>query len=352
MSRPVRHAASRPAVEAREWFVRMLDEDAGQDDFAAWTQWLESDPRNRLAYEEVSDLWQLAGQAVKPVAEAPALRADEYDPRSSVSAWRRRKPRLRLIVGAAVAVAAVAVAVVALPPLWRQQLDEAQQFATRQGEHIQAHLADGSAIQLGAATALQVQYGARRRDIGLPRGEALFKVAHDLKRPFVVTTPLGAITAVGTAFNVDVRTDSVVLYVAEGVVSVAPAVDGVAAHGSPLRITAGEQLKMRFADGRVHAEQDVSAPPPAWQEGRLEYRNESLALVLEDVNRYARRPIIITDQQIGELRYTGTVRLDATDAWAFGLAAAFPLSVRQDQDGLLLERRSEKPAAQPKGTAT
>jgi transmembrane sensor len=198
-------------------------------------------------------------------------------------------------------------------------------------------------VRLGAATSVQVQFQRGRRNVGLPRGEALFKVAHDKSRPFIVHTPLAAVTAVGTAFNLDVQTDQVVLYVNEGKVDVdlgpAAADPRYRRTRAPLRVVAGDRLKMYMREGRLVAVQEAMAPPPAWQSGRLEYRDEPLSTILEDVNRYAPRPIILADPGIGQLKFTGTVRLDATEAWAFGLPAAFPVTVNARPDGLLLQKK-------------
>ncbi|MEH3160166.1 MAG: FecR domain-containing protein [Sphingomonas taxi] len=65
-------------------------------------------------------------------------------------------------------------------------------------------LDDGSTVTLGAQTVLTVGFTRERRQLALERGEALFEVAHDRSRPFVVQTPFGAVTAVGTAFDVAV----------------------------------------------------------------------------------------------------------------------------------------------------
>jgi len=51
-----------------------------------------------------------------------------------------------------------------------------------------------------------------RRSVILGRGEALFEVAHDSARPFVVIAGNGSITAVGTTFDVRKDADRVVCY--------------------------------------------------------------------------------------------------------------------------------------------
>ena len=45
----------------------------------------------------------------------------------------------------------------------------------------------------------------------------------------------------------------------------------------------------------------------SWRSGRLAFRIEQLAQVLEDVNRYSQKRIVIADADIGDFEITGTV---------------------------------------------
>ena len=83
-------------------------------------------------------------------------------------------------------------------------------------------LADGSELQLGPNTLLQVDLGDARRSVELVRGEAYFKVAKDPARPFFVQANAFAVRAVGTEFAVSRRKREVIVTVAEGSVRVAP----------------------------------------------------------------------------------------------------------------------------------
>jgi ferric-dicitrate binding protein FerR (iron transport regulator) len=56
--------------------------------------------------------------------------------------------------------------------------------------------------QIDELLALRVRLEDLRREVDLGRGEALFQVAHDLRRPFRVHTRAGLVEAVGTQFNV------------------------------------------------------------------------------------------------------------------------------------------------------
>jgi transmembrane sensor len=320
-------ADTKVAAEAREWFVRLLDDDVSADEIALWQAWLARSPAHRAAYDRVTDAWTLGGgKAERPtIAE---LAGDRYDGSASVAEWRE-KPR-RPVLRPALIAASLAVAVLGAAATFNVVAPggEAQAITTARAEHKAAALADGSRVQVGAMTGVQVRLSDQRREIKLDRGEAFFQVARDESRPFVVKTPFGAVTAAGTAFNVDVGAEQLCITVSEGVVVVRPS--GLFAR--PVRVEAGQRL-VADASGVT-----VAAAPSqvTWTQGRLEYRGEPLRAVIEDVNRYAEHPVVLRDPALGELAYTGTVRLDATGDWAAGLPAAFPLKVAQGEGGVVV----------------
>ena len=94
-----------------------------------------------------------------------------------------------------------------------------QRYATDIGEQYRTALADGSLVELNTATRVAVDLTPEERDIHLRKGEAVFEVAKDPSRPFVVKTPLADVRAIGTVFAV--RTENgLEVAVSEGVVSV------------------------------------------------------------------------------------------------------------------------------------
>jgi transmembrane sensor len=312
------------AAEAREWFVRLLDDDVSADEIALWQAWLARSPAHREAYDRVTDAWSLGGAGERPTHAE--LAQDRYDGSVPVAQWSgklRRAVFRPAAIAASLAVAVLGGAAVfnALPA------GEAQAITTARAQHKQTRLADGSKIAVGAMTGVQVRMSERRREIQLDKGEAFFNVAHD-GRPFVVRTPFGAVTAEGTAFNVDVSDGQLCLTVTEGMAVVQPS----GLFTKPVRVAAGQRLVVNAAGAVVAA----TAAPVTWRQGRLEYRGEPLSAVIEDVNRYAEHPIVLRDPTVGQLAYTGTVRLDATGDWAQGLPAAFPLDVAQGEGGVIV----------------
>src|SRR5690606_1132157 len=93
-------------------------------------------------------------------------------------------------------------------------------YSTAIGEHRSLALADGSTVDLNSRTRIRVRYDERERRIELVEGQALFGVAKDAARPFVVESNGTRIRAVGTQFDVYKRRSGTRVTVIEGTVAV------------------------------------------------------------------------------------------------------------------------------------
>jgi transmembrane sensor len=104
-------------------------------------------------------------------------------------------------------------------------------------------------------------------------------------------------------------------------------------------VSAGEQTTA--ADAGIEAA--VRSPDPAaatsWQTGRLAFRLEPLRYVLEDVNRYATKPIVAGDEEVASLRITGTVAGDNVEGWIASLQSVFGIQAVEERDRVVLRRK-------------
>lgn len=179
----------------------------------------------------------------------------------------------------------------------------ATEYAAGHAERRVIHLADGSTVTLAADSRVAVRLSAGRRDLRLLQGEALFDVAHDRQRPFVVATAHGEVRAVGTAFDVTLRQGDASVAVVEGVVEIAlPSTAGATAEPIVKRASKGEQVAFgtatRAGQSIGFISQSAAADPTsitAWTRGKLVFRGEPLAQVVATINRYATDQLRITD---------------------------------------------------------
>lgn len=230
-------------------------------------------------------------------------------------------------------------------------------FETGVGEQRSVSLSDGSIVQLNTATRIQTRVSKESRDIRLLNGEALFKVAPDRSRPFQVKAGNVAILAVGTQFNVyqvDGRTKVSVL---EGRVRVAAAADkpsGAPApalptaliHASAPALTsapilaAGQEVEVS-GDGRAvqRASPDV-ANAAAWVQRRVVFKQEPLANVVAQFNRYRKSPQLrIADPALAARQYSGTFDVDDPSSFQDVLSNERDVVLERTGDEIVIRAR-------------
>ncbi len=211
------------------------------------------------------------------------------------------------------------------------------------GQHRELTLPDGSTVTVGARSAISAQFSDSTRSIRLDSGEAYFTVAHEDARPFVVRAGEGSITAVGTEFNVQQIAGRVVVTVVEGSVQVAsipatPRTEEIATASTPPRATAFPVTRVQAGEQLVYGEalSPVRAVNPAtavtWRAGHLKYLGQPLKYVIPDVQRYSRKRLVIADEAVGQLGFTGTVFEEDVEDWLEGLETSLPIEVVATDD--------------------
>jgi transmembrane sensor len=209
-------------------------------------------------------------------------------------------------------------------------------------------LPDNSVVKLGALSSLSINFTSAARYLVLEGGEALFTVEHDAARPFVVQAGSVRIKAVGTQFNVRRAEESTFVAVKEGVVEVTQErmpPNTISASADParrpsteiIRVVAGEQALAEHSELPLKLTAIAPQTVATWQEGRLEFVDESLRTVIATVNRYSRREIVLTDSAaLGDLRFTGIVMESRIDDWVDAIQEVFPLRASGAGKGAIL----------------
>jgi transmembrane sensor len=325
--------------EAAAWIWRMESGSASGVDPEGFEAWLRQDPRHRRAVDELSKVWGALDGLARSQQRAetlPPLTATEPRP-----AALHRRPLW--FAAAAGLVAAIAAAI------WFGKGSETQVLATAVGQHRSAVLADGTIVSLNTNTIVETNIGRHSREIYLRKGEAHFEVAPDRSRPFLVHAGDAVVQAVGTEFEVRVRTDRHVdVLVTEGRVEVQPDApspearvttnghDASAAVASIRAVSAGEALSTATTNYPViPVSPEQLSSQLAWREGAVVFDSEPLAEAIAEIQRYTDSPIIISDPGIATLPVGGRFKTDDLQGFLDGLQAALPVTIRRTADGIV-----------------
>lgn len=301
-------------LTAADWAAR-ADRGLSEAEAADLAAWLAGDPRRAGAYMRMTAV--LAGTEARTTAPVDAQDLNRRQ-------W--------LVAGGALAASIVGGGV------WFG-LNRPAVYETRKGEKRVVALRDGSTITLNTATRVEVRYSKAQRRLRLVSGEALFDVAKDASRPFVVRAGAVSVRAVGTSFTVaSGAREPVKVLVREGVVEVA-------------RSGASRTQAMRLAANTRALIEDAAVPPViarvestevnrelAWREGRLVFAGESLSQAAAQFARYSDTRIVVTDPVLAGSGVAGV--FDANDPVGFAQAVAGSLDARAEvREGQVLVTR-------------
>lgn len=365
------------AEAAAEWFVDFSAGDVVPHRLAEFNRWLRTSPQHVHAYLRVAAFWEeadllklapeelerltqqiVAGAEIVPLrtaARTVATAADESiraptaaAPVAESSAHPRRMTR-RFAIAACVAMCGVLAGTV----FWLRDTPGVT-YATETGEQRTLTLADGSVVQLNSQSRLRVAFDEAVRSVELLEGQALFEVAKNPARPFVVVSGSTSVRAVGTQFDVYRKTGATVVTVLEGRVAVSSGATGGSAAAVPadvakagavahtvdsaLLLSAGEQVvvtpKAVLAPRRANVEVAT-----AWTQKRLVFEAAPLSEVAAEFNRYSRRQLIIEDAQLSDVRITGEFASTSLDHMVEFLQQRFAVNVDAQSDQIRISRR-------------
>lgn len=356
--------------EAGAWLIR-LDGDCAPsaEELASLREWLERSPVHREQLSSLADFW--GKMNVLTELAVPLGRLDGGTNRGHVLSPRRAIPQYAR-TGFAAAVIVIGIGIAAA--IWSrpdQLLSGNGLYATAIGQQQSTTLADGSVVLLNTNSQFKVDFGDRYRNVRLLQGEAHFTVTRDSERPFRVYAGNGRVQAVGTAFSVYLKDNSVDVTVTEGRVSLAsvnrattnqllerqapPDRDQSSGSNAIVEsgaietlgtIKAGESASIRSAPdteniSTINAIETVAAQEMAkrlsWREGMLTFSGDPLDVVVDEISRYTTVSIEFSDPAVKATRIGGRFPIGETDAMFDALEANFGLQVtRLSHDRVLL----------------
>jgi transmembrane sensor len=316
--------------QAVDWVLLLNEPSATESDFGAWQAWLNESPDHARTFSEVQDTWRRSASVARVTTDQPT--PTQSKPRREARYTLRR----RLFIDAAAATAAIGVLAIGIAKFISHDSKAIEQIvSTKTGEIHSMQLDDGSRIILGPQSQLAIRFAAHTRQLTMARGEAQFMVAHDSTRPFTIRTAQGSVIAVGTEFTVRSSPTRLTVSVTEGTVR-CDSLIGITAL-TPVLLTAGHRMVLERAVIDVTTI-GRSMPALGWERGHLEYQDDPLGVVIEDINRYSTTKIVLADPALAELRYSGTVFSDSLDGWLASIPKVFPVHVERRSGEYILSR--------------
>jgi ferric-dicitrate binding protein FerR (iron transport regulator) len=171
------------------------------------------------------------------------------------------------------------------------------------GKNYSFELADGSKVWMNAASELKfpLLFTRPERNVEL-KGEAYFKVAHQVKQPFVVRVNGLSVKALGTEFNIkSYNNEQTCIALVTGSVIIENA------RGQQIVLSPGESVVVENGNSSLHAQKFDETIVLGWMQGLYFFRNEKLQQIAVVAQRWFDVPVKLNDPALGDLHFSGAL---------------------------------------------
>jgi transmembrane sensor len=302
--------------EAVRWLMalRQTSSRTPADIRQAFEQWLSADPEHRRAFETCRRDWEI----LEPLQDVYGP-CRETSHLYSISGAGRTKLRWAWSVG----IAATLATLVTLGVIAMERFGTAMETvaATQVAEQKTLTLEDGTRIDVNGRSRLRVRYQRAQRMIQLDEGEALFDVATDAGRPFVVQAGIGAIRVVGTAFQVTRDESRISVAVLRGQVRV----ERTTAPTLQVLLSAGHAVNLT-AEGIGPIQAVAADTVGTWKKQVLVFDRAPLGEVIRALQRQYRGTLRI-DPAAASLPLTAVIQFADIETTLAALPKTLPVAV-------------------------
>jgi transmembrane sensor len=323
---------------AADWIARRNAGGLSPQEQAELEAWLAANSRHAGAFAGMESLWQALNEPRRLGC------SEDFWVQIEAPAKPRVKRRTPVTI-AAVAFAAAAVFVVAFVSRDAARVDPLKEpsVVVRPDRQI---LPDGSAVEFNSGAEIELAFTQEKRVVRLVKGEALFVVATDPLRPFVVAAGHVEVRAIGTAFAVRFEPRQVDVVVTEGRVTV-ERVAGAASRSSavpegtePVYLAAGRRAVVQPLPVASITIQPISPTEIkealAWRARRIEFTDTPLPVALRLFNRQNRVQFSLGDSSLNARAVTGIFWSDDPDTLARLLVKGLSLSADRKGEEIIL----------------
>jgi transmembrane sensor len=332
MTKPENPMAEQDALkrEAYEWVMRLTSGEATTADAEALHRWRQTSQAHRRAFAEANLLWDKLRPAAVESASRASVPVQAADFREASRVTGRRA-----FLGGALAAAAASIGYAVIRPpldLWPSLPEMTADYRTGIGQQQQIAFDDTVSIKLNTRTSISVlspdNRDGRADRIELVAGEAAITTAPQGANPFIVVAAQGQTIAKTARFNIRHDPSSVCVTCLEGDLRV---------ENLGQAVTVRSRQQIVYTASNLNAAVDVDPDAvTAWERGLLVFRNDPLARVIEEVNRYRAGKIVLMRAELGRRPVFATFRISRIDEVVPRLQAVFGVEVTTLPGGIVL----------------
>jgi ferric-dicitrate binding protein FerR (iron transport regulator) len=341
-----------------ESFVRFLKGESTSDECAKWTQWSEQNDDHALLVKRGQELLEGGSQSL-PVPNTD-LELDRLmwriDSQKRYRSYKEVRKRSRVAVWSAIGVAASLLLVVGFftrhTLLQDNGIDNSRVSSvtyrtlnTETGQKTSVQYSDGSKIVINANSKLRLPGKANNSDtmqVWL-EGEALFSITNnpDSKRAFIVHTPDGDVSVLGTVFSVNTTKSRSQVVLSDGQVRVDVSEPKNKQEMNYI-MSPGELVEFSNEMDKIEVREVNAQVYTSWASDTLILDNTPLHELIDRIEFTYDVSVKVEDSDLLQQRLTGRLENLNIDFLLTGLAQVLDVEVtKQDRTVFIRKKQSD-----------
>lgn len=349
-----------------ESFIRWINGKASLDEEKYWKDWLQEDPLHRelkrkveamykypWEMDEANELEMQLGKLNERIGQNDGNTDLTLAPKVQKKSKHRKQQarnRIQLSVAAAILLLVSIVSAIILYNYdWQDEpVKSATIFKTLKvdkGNKGFLKISDGSSIQLNSGASLRYspeQFSTRRVEVWL-QGEGYFDIANNpngLARKFIVHTPHGDVSVLGTKFNVFTHSQTTSVVLEQGWVKVALH-DTLSNKRIEKIMTPGERAVMDKSSKNIELQKIDVNLFTSWLEEKMELSNTSLKQVVAVIEAKYSVSINAINPEVLEKRMTGMIQNPNLEVLLDGLEKMLEVRIeKKNEKEFLITKQS------------
>jgi len=300
-------------IDAADWLVTLQSGEITRDEQIAFKAWyVHAD--NASAYDSLSKTWDKFSPAQADIAQKTLNDALQHDKNSNQTNTKVKNFSL--------------AAITAIGLIYFTQSKNINMLSADHNNIASTTktipLDDNSQIRLPPRSAVNINYSKSTRNIELISGTVYIDVATDPIRPLIITSAHGHVTALGTAFSVQVKESNSIVNVIESTVN-------ACAHtktSSCIKVRSGEYAAIETNSVKKLATTN-EAIAIDWQQQKIIVDNQPLTKVITILQQHYPGYIHLDEADFSEMIISGVFSLRNTNESLLLMASILPISVTQ-----------------------
>lgn len=289
--------------------------------------WLESNIEHKKAFDEIKNIHNIFENIPKDYSQTLSNKA-HYGAKKIKFVEKTLKP----IIACAAVIFALFIGYDNFIPNYEKN------YQTQYTNLKKELLPDGSIISIDTKSNIGITYFKNKREVLLQNGQALFEVAKDKNRPFIITSGKTSIEVVGTKFEVTNLDNTTTVSVLEGIVKIGHIQNQFFEPQNITHLKKGEKIILDNT-GKIHylGETEIQEIAP-WQNNELIFRKITLKNAFKDFSRYQNIEVEFKTKDIEDTLFSGKFNTKEIDKFLFAIQKIYPIKIKKEQNKIYISK--------------